>query len=70
MTQRGKPYDMRFSYGWFFRRDWQDPNAWACSELVAWAADLFDADIRRSVTPRDLYLISYPDTPDLGVSNG
>ena len=38
-SQLGKPYDWKFSWGWFFRRHWQDKDAWACSELIAWAAE-------------------------------
>lgn len=59
-AERGKPYDMKFSYGWFFRRNWQDPSAWACSELIAWAGEFFPADALDTITPRDLYLISEP----------
>ena len=67
MTQRGKPYDMKYSYGWFFnRRNWQDPNALACCELIIEAAKFFaDGDYGPN-NQRDLYLISYPDTPAPG----
>lgn len=59
-SQIGKPYDWRYVYGWLFHRRWQDPAAWSCSELIAWAAELFPADFRGRVSPRDVYLLSKP----------
>lgn len=34
-SQIGKPYDMTGIVGFAFGRDWHNPNAWFCSELVA-----------------------------------
>ncbi len=60
LSQVGKPYDWRFPYAWLLRRDWQDPAAWACSELVAWAAEIFEPGFANSVTARDLHMVSLP----------
>lgn len=35
MAQLGKPYDKEGILGFVFGRDWRDPNAWFCSEMVA-----------------------------------
>ena len=58
LSQVGKPYDWRYSLSWLLRRDWQDPAAWACAELIAWAAELFADGYANSISPRDLHLIS------------
>jgi uncharacterized protein YycO len=63
-TQLGKPYDELYSFGWLFRRDWQDDNAWACHELIEWACRQSGCGLfpegATYLTPRDLYLISEP----------
>ena len=61
-TQLGKPYDETASWGYLFHRDWQDENAWYCSELIEYAArkagwGFFPSGVG-CITPRDLYLIS------------
>lgn len=56
----GKPYDWRYVYGWLVHRAWQDPAAWSCSELIAWAADLFPDEFSGRVSPRDVYLLTKP----------
>lgn len=33
--QIGKPYDWSAVWTWFGSRDWQEPDCWFCSELVA-----------------------------------
>lgn len=33
----GKPYDWAAIFGFVFRRNWQKPKKWFCSELVAWS---------------------------------
>lgn len=62
MTQRGKPYDEKYSWGWLLRRDWQDENQWACTELIEWACRLAGHGIFPQnigyITPRDFYLVS------------
>lgn len=37
-TQVGKPYDWLACVGIFMHRDWQQSDAWECSELQGWAA--------------------------------
>lgn len=37
--QIGKPYDMEAILGFAVGRDWRNPNAWFCSELIAAALE-------------------------------
>lgn len=63
-TRIGKRYDWKWFAGWLVRkRDWQDPEAFTCSELIAWACEqsgepLFEGDHTWSVTPQQIYMIS------------
>lgn len=62
-SQIGKEYDFDFLWGWIFRKDWQDPAKWSCSELIAWAAGhggkyIISKDRIGRVTPEHLYMIS------------
>lgn len=64
MSQIGKPYDWRVFLSFALHRDWQDPGAWFCSELWAWAFQecgrpLLRADHLDRITPRDLLLSPY-----------
>lgn len=36
-SQLGKPYDYTAIVGLGLHRDWQEDDAWFCSELVAWS---------------------------------
>lgn len=64
-SQIGKPYDGLAIAGIALERDWQSPDSWFCSELMA--AGLCDPDVAifpphlateiNHVTPRDLLLI-------------
>lgn len=61
-SQIGKPYDYSAVFGLGLRRDWQEDDAWFCSELVAWAFQqagepLFRAECLRRVTPQHLYML-------------
>lgn len=63
-----KPYDYLAVLGLGLRRDWQEEDAWFCSELIAWAFDragqpLFRADSLRRVTPENLWMLS-PVAPE------
>lgn len=64
LSQVGKPYDWRFLWALIARRDWQDPSAWACSELIAWAAEIYEPEFVSCITPRDLHLVSKPIAND------
>lgn len=59
-AQIGKPYDWRGVLGFWLRRDWQDSDAFLCSELVAFALhDAGQPAFRREawrVSPENLYL--------------
>lgn len=71
VSQLGKPYDYTAILGLGLRRDWQEEDAWFCSELVAWAFQhagepLFRADVLRRVTPQHLWMLApSPQPPDL-----
>ena len=59
-SQLGKPYDYTAIAGLWLHRDWQEDDAWFCSELVAWAfaeagTPLFREHAWR-ITPRDIYI--------------
>jgi uncharacterized protein YycO len=57
--QLGKPYDWAGIFGMPLRRDWQQDDAWFCSELVAAACAFAGRPVTRResgrVTPQDLY---------------
>jgi hypothetical protein len=36
-SQLGRPYDTDWIYAWPLNRNWQDADAWVCSELIGWA---------------------------------
>lgn len=62
--QIGKPYDWAGILGYGLRRNWQEKDAWFCSELVAWAFQGAGHPILRAkdvwrITPRDLLLSPY-----------
>lgn len=64
MSQIGKPYDWPAILGFMAKRQWQDKNAWFCSELVAWSFQAAGVPLLRSrdlyrITPRDLLLSPY-----------
>lgn len=54
--QLGKPYDWTALLSWIVRRDWQEDDAWFCSELTEafvnlWARPRFRERVSR-ITPR------------------
>ncbi|MDE1905014.1 MAG: hypothetical protein KGH75_01005 [Rhodospirillales bacterium] len=60
-AQVGKPYDWGGVLAFLARRDWHDPRAWFCSELVAAAFEEAGEPLLRTahlerVSPRDLLL--------------
>lgn len=68
-SQIGKPYDYTGVLGIGFHRNWQQDDAWFCSELVAWAfqqagCPLFRTGASRRVTPQDLWMLS----PSIGTA--
>jgi hypothetical protein len=61
-SQIGKGYDLTALFGLFVKREWQEPDKWFCSELVAWAfseggTPLFRAETMHRVTPQNLWMI-------------
>jgi hypothetical protein len=61
LSQRGRPYDWRGIFGWGLRRNWQDQDAWFCSEFIAWCFEQAGCPLLRAqdlwrITPRDLLL--------------
>jgi len=64
-SQIGKPYDLWGVLGLGLKRQWQDDDAWWCSELIPWAAkqggtDLFRPDALRRITPEHLWMLPIP----------
>lgn len=59
----GREYDTSGLAGWFFRQLWEDPERWFCSELVAYASDLYPDDTAYKITPEDLYRVSREIAP-------
>lgn len=60
-SQIGKPYDYTGVLGIGLHRDWQESDAWFCSELVAWSFEqggspLFRAGASKRVTPQDVWM--------------
>jgi uncharacterized protein YycO len=60
--QIGKPYDTKAILAFVTGRDWRDPNAWFCSELVAAALEAAGivntlAAPANKITPPDLVLV-------------
>lgn len=63
--QLGKPYDWLGALGLAFHRDWQEDDAWWCSELAAAAVQaagmqLFRDGAIRRVTPQNIWVQNYP----------
>lgn len=61
--QLGKPYDVEAILAFVTQRDWQSPEAWFCSELIAaalvacgWFSTPLATEFNH-ITPRDLLLI-------------
>lgn len=62
-SQIGKPYDLTALFGLALRRDWQEPDSWFCSELVAWSFDkggspLFRPDALHRITPQHIWMLA------------
>ena len=62
-SQIGKPYDLTALFGMLARRDWQEADAWFCSELTAWAfqqggSPLFRPEALYRITPQHLWMIA------------
>ena len=70
-SQVGKGYDLTALFGLLARRDWQEPDKWFCSELVAWAfsqggSPLFRPEAMHRITPQHLWMLApVPPPPDL-----
>lgn len=70
-SQIGKSYDYTAIVGLGLHRDWQEDDAWFCSELVAWSfaqagESLFRGEVLRRVTPQHLWMLApAPPPPDL-----
>lgn len=65
-SQIGRPYDWLGCAGIALRnRDWQEPDSWFCSELVAYAfgqagEPLFRDDMVSRITPQHLWMLAKP----------
>ena len=64
-SQIGKPYDLKGAIGVAVHRNWDDDDAWFCSELVAYALQEAGLPLFREgglfrVTPQHLWMLNYP----------
>lgn len=62
-SQVFKPYDFTALFGILAHRDWEQSDAWFCSELVSWAfgqggLSLFREDALHRITPQDLWKLA------------
>ncbi|WP_122300358.1 YiiX/YebB-like N1pC/P60 family cysteine hydrolase [Pseudomonas syringae] len=62
-SQIGKRYDWSAIVGLGLQRDWQEDDAWFCSELIAWAAATagerwFRCEALHRVTPQHLWMLA------------
>ena len=62
-SQVGKGYDLTALFGLLTRRDWQEPDKWFCSELVAWAfsqggSPMFRPEAMHRITPQHLWMLA------------
>ena len=60
-SQIGKPYDLTGALGLGVHRDWQQDDAWWCSELIPWAAAQageawFMPQAAHRITPQHLWM--------------
>lgn len=60
-SQIGKPYDTTGALGLGLHRNWQEDDAWWCSELLPWAAaqagdPWFMAHAMHRITPQHLWM--------------
>lgn len=60
-SQIGKPYDKTGALGLGLHRNWQEDDAWWCSELIPWAAAMandpwFRAESIHRITPQHLWM--------------
>lgn len=58
--QLGKPYDDFAIWGYLFGRDWNDPSAWTCSEILAAAGATARKGMLNFISPQHLYLHCKP----------
>lgn len=63
-SQIGAGYDWLGTFGIALRRDWQEPDRWFCSELVAFAFQmaghpLFRADALPRITPQHIWMLPH-----------
>ena len=54
----GKSYDWLAIISLVVKRDWEQPDKWFCSELIAHAIGIFRRDRVGRITPEDLWRIS------------
>lgn len=55
----GTRYDTGGLFGWLFSSSkLQDPEEWFCSEIVAYASELYDDKDAHKIDPEDLYRVS------------
>lgn len=58
--QLGSPFDFNGMINNFLRLNRHDSHSWFCSELVAYASDVFADHVANKVTPEHLYWVGQP----------
>jgi len=61
-SKLGMEFDLSGLWGIFFRKQWQNPEQWFCSEIVAHACTYISDDYQHNFTPELLYWLSTPVT--------
>ena len=51
----GKKYDWLAIFGHIFRRRWDNPDRWVCSELIAYASQIVRHSRVSSYSPEDVF---------------
>lgn len=58
-NQLGKKYDWLAIINFIFRRNWQSPNKWFCSEYIAYASGIFNTKYVSRITPQHVLMVSH-----------
>lgn len=58
-AQIGKPYDFGALFSMVTSRNWEAPDSWVCSELVAHCSGIFRPESVSKITPEDIWKVSH-----------
>jgi hypothetical protein len=57
LAEVGKGYDRGALFGILFRTEWDCPDSWFCSELIAHSSGIFRNDRLHRITPEMIYMV-------------